>query len=104
MGNIKIRRGEFSTRLELIHADVAAGFPIMTDDYRSRGDRHLSHRSRGDRHLSHTQVPVPVTMKRYYERFYNSDAKVRRAVALLPWKHNLLLISRVRTHKVSDTL
>lgn len=33
-------------------------------------------------------------MKRYYERFYNSDAKVRRAVALLPWKHNLLLISK----------
>jgi len=33
MGNIKIRRGEFSTRLELIHADVAAGYPIITDDY-----------------------------------------------------------------------
>lgn len=33
MGNIKIRKGEFSTRLELIRAEVAAGFPIMTDDY-----------------------------------------------------------------------
>lgn len=33
MGNIKIIRGEFSTRLELIHADVAAGYPILTDDY-----------------------------------------------------------------------
>ena len=33
MGNIKIRRGEFSTRLELIHADVAAGYLIITDDY-----------------------------------------------------------------------
>lgn len=33
MSNIKIRRGVFSTTLELIHADVAAGFPIMTDDY-----------------------------------------------------------------------
>ena len=33
MGNIKIRKGEFKTRLELIHADVAAGFPILTDDY-----------------------------------------------------------------------
>ena len=33
MGNIKIIRGEVSTRLELIHADVAAGYPILTDDY-----------------------------------------------------------------------
>ena len=33
MGNIKIRKGEFKTRLELIHADVAAGFPILTDGY-----------------------------------------------------------------------
>ncbi len=33
MGNIKIRKGEFKTRLELIHSDVAAGFPILTDDY-----------------------------------------------------------------------
>jgi len=33
-------------------------------------------------------------MKRFYERYHNSDAKVRRCVALLPWKHNLLLISK----------
>ena len=33
MGNIKIRKGEFSTRLELLRAEVAAGFPILTDDY-----------------------------------------------------------------------
>ena len=33
MGNIKIRKGEFSTRLELLRAEVAAGFPILTNDY-----------------------------------------------------------------------
>ena len=33
MGNIKIIKGEFTTRLELLRAEVAAGFPILTDDY-----------------------------------------------------------------------
>ena len=33
MGNIKIIKGEFTTRLELIRAEVAAGFPIMTNEY-----------------------------------------------------------------------
>ena len=33
MGNIKIVRGVFDTKLELEHAGVAAGFPILTDDY-----------------------------------------------------------------------
>ena len=45
-------------------------------------------------------------MKRYYERFYNSDAKVRHAVALLPWKHNLLethgVRNEVKLHIVPD--
>ena len=31
MGNIKIRPGEFDSKLELIHAEVAAGFPINID-------------------------------------------------------------------------
>ncbi len=34
MGNIKIRRGSFSTALELEHAGVRAGFPSPADDYR----------------------------------------------------------------------
>ena len=33
MGNIKIIKGAFDTKLKLEHADVAAGFPILTDDY-----------------------------------------------------------------------
>ena len=34
MGNIKIIRGVFDTKLELEHAGVAAGFPSPADDYR----------------------------------------------------------------------
>lgn len=34
MGNIKIHHGGFSTRLELEHASVVAGFPSPADDYR----------------------------------------------------------------------
>ena len=34
MGNIKIIRGVFETKLELEHASVVAGFPSPADDYR----------------------------------------------------------------------
>ena len=34
MGNIRIVRGVFDTKLELEHASVAAGFPSPSDDYR----------------------------------------------------------------------
>lgn len=33
MGNIKIMKGAFSTKLELEHAGVRAGFPSPADDY-----------------------------------------------------------------------
>ena len=33
MGNIKIVRGVFDTKLELEHAGVAAGFPSPADDF-----------------------------------------------------------------------
>ena len=33
MGNIKIKRGVFDTKLELLHAGVRAGFPSPADDY-----------------------------------------------------------------------
>jgi len=33
MGNIKIRKGSFDTKLELIHASVVAGFPSPAADY-----------------------------------------------------------------------
>lgn len=32
-------------------------------------------------------------MKRFYLHYYQVDTKVQRAVALLPWRHNLLLMS-----------
>ena len=33
-------------------------------------------------------------MKKFYERYAGHDEKVLRAVALLPWSHNLLLLSK----------
>lgn len=33
MGNIKIIKGVFDSSLELVHAEVAAGFPDITVDY-----------------------------------------------------------------------
>jgi predicted nuclease of restriction endonuclease-like (RecB) superfamily len=33
-------------------------------------------------------------MKRFYERYKDAPAKLRRSVALLPWGHNLLLLSK----------
>ncbi|GAB2787435.1 PDDEXK nuclease domain-containing protein [Rhabdobacter roseus] len=34
-------------------------------------------------------------MKRFYERYYQADVKLRQAVAVLPWGHNLLLINKL---------
>lgn len=34
-------------------------------------------------------------MKRFYERYYQSDSKLRQAVAVLPWGHNLLLLNKI---------
>lgn len=36
-------------------------------------------------------------MKRFYERYYLADVKLRQAVAVLPWGHNLLLINKVQS-------
>ncbi len=36
-------------------------------------------------------------MKRFYERYYSADTKLRQAVAVLPWGHNLLLINKVQS-------
>ena len=33
-------------------------------------------------------------MKKFYERYAGHDEKVLRSVALLPWSHNLLLLSK----------
>jgi len=34
-------------------------------------------------------------MKRFYERYYQAETKLRQAVAVLPWGHNLLLLNKV---------
>lgn len=34
-------------------------------------------------------------MKRFYERYHQADTKLRQAVAVLPWGHNLLLLSKI---------
>jgi ribosome recycling factor len=34
-------------------------------------------------------------MKRFYERYYQADTKLRQAVAVLPWGHNLVLINKL---------
>lgn len=36
-------------------------------------------------------------MKRFYERYRLADEKLRQAVAVLPWGHNLLLINKVQS-------
>lgn len=36
-------------------------------------------------------------MKRFYERYYLTDPKLRQAVAVLPWGHNLLLINKIQS-------
>ena len=33
-------------------------------------------------------------MKKFYERYAGHDEKVLRSVALLPWSHNMLLLSK----------
>lgn len=35
-------------------------------------------------------------MKRFYERYHLADEKLRRCVAVLPWRHNLLLLNKVK--------
>lgn len=34
-------------------------------------------------------------MKRFYERYFQADEKLRQAVAVLPWGHNLLLLNKI---------
>lgn len=33
-------------------------------------------------------------MKRFYEHYKDASSKLRRSVAVLPWKHNLLILSK----------
>lgn len=36
-------------------------------------------------------------MKRFYERYAEADTKLQRSVAVLPWRHNLLLLEKTNT-------
>jgi len=36
-------------------------------------------------------------MKRFYERYYQADVKLRRCVAVLAWGHNLLLLNKEKS-------
>ena len=36
-------------------------------------------------------------MKRFYERYYLADEKLRRSVAVLPWRHNILLLNKIQS-------
>jgi predicted nuclease of restriction endonuclease-like (RecB) superfamily len=38
-------------------------------------------------------------MKRFYERYYLTDPKLRQLVAVLPWGHNILLINKIQSLK-----
>ncbi|WP_018341675.1 PDDEXK nuclease domain-containing protein [Cytophaga aurantiaca] len=38
-------------------------------------------------------------MKRFYERYFQAEAKLRQAVAVLPWGHNVLLINKIKEDK-----
>ena len=41
-------------------------------------------------------------MKRFYERYYQSNTKLRQAVAVLPWGHNLLLLNKIDDNKAVE--
>lgn len=36
-------------------------------------------------------------MKRFYEHYKDASPKLRHSVALLPWKHNLLILSKTNS-------
>lgn len=37
-------------------------------------------------------------MKRFYDRYANADSKLQRSVAVLPWRHNLLILSKTKDY------
>ena len=38
-------------------------------------------------------------MKRFYQRYYQTDTKLQRSVAVLPWRHNLLILQKTKDDK-----
>ncbi len=43
-------------------------------------------------------------MKRFYERYHLADPKLRQAVAVLPWGHNLLFINKIQSFEAVAVL
>jgi predicted nuclease of restriction endonuclease-like (RecB) superfamily len=41
-------------------------------------------------------------MKRFYERYRLADSKLRRSVAVLPWRHNVLLLNKVHSLEAAE--
>ena len=68
----KIEKGHGAAVVKRLSADLKAEFPDMG----------LSPRNLWD-------------MKRFYERYKDVDPKLRQAVAVLPWGHNLLILNKI---------
>ena len=70
----KIEKGHGAGVVNRLSFDLKSGFPDMG----------LSPRNLWD-------------MKRFYERYAEADTKLQRSVAVLPWRHNLLLLEKTNT-------
>ena len=71
----KIEKGHGAGVVNRLSVDLKAEFPDMG----------LSRRNLWD-------------MKRFYEQYKDAFPKLRQAVAVLPWKHNMLIISKTKSH------
>lgn len=67
----KIEKGHGAGVVNKLSVDLKAEFPDM-----GLSPRNLWH------------------MKRFYERYADADLKLQRSVAVLPWRHNLLLLEK----------
>jgi predicted nuclease of restriction endonuclease-like (RecB) superfamily len=72
----QVAEGYGSAVVEKLSTDLKAEFPNMG----------LSPRNLWD-------------MKRFYERYYLADQKLRQAVAVLPWGHNLLIMNKTNSEE-----
>ncbi len=71
----KIEKGHGSGVVTRLSADLKTEFPDMG----------LSPRNLWD-------------MKRFYEQYKDAPSKLRQSVAVLPWKHNLLILTKAESH------
>lgn len=75
LGEKKVEKGHGAGVVKRLSVDLKTEFPDMG----------LSPRNLWD-------------MKRFYEHYRNASPKLRRSVAVLPWKHNLLILSKTKNH------